>query len=250
MAIKRPDQRFDNIRSYCDSLNTNITALLKVHQRIANRNASVTKQHVEYGKLLSEWSALESSIGDLLQQAGHQMDRLGAQTDAILNEEEVAYIDQLKEYLYFTESLRAIVRKQNLRQWDLERAEENLSTKSKQKDELIKEVNIMESGEELPPPTGLKSVQSMIFGVETLEAKQVKVLTLEEQVKEAESSVSLAEKDGNIFMEQSLKDFERFKKQKVRDINEIMENYMRTQIKVNKLGLQQWQYMKEYFMSM
>lgn len=36
-------------------------------------------------------------------------------------------------------------------------------------------------------------------------------------------------------MEKSLKDFERFKKQKVRDINEIMENYIKTQIKVNKM---------------
>jgi len=250
LAIKKPDQRFDNIRNYCDSLNTNITALLKVQQRISNRNSSITKQHAEYGKLLSEWSALESDIGDLLQQAGHQMDRLAAQTDAVLNEEEVAYIDQLKEYLYFTESLRAIVRKQNLRQWDLEKAEENLSVKSKQKEELIKEIQIMENGDELPPPTGFKSVHSMIFGAETLEAKQVKVLTLEEQVKDAEIAVETTEKDGNVFMDKSLKDFERFKKQKVRDINEIVENYIKTQIKVNKLGLQQWQTMKEYFMSM
>lgn len=36
-------------------------------------------------------------------------------------------------------------------------------------------------------------------------------------------------------MDKSLKDFDRFKKQKVRDINEIQENYVKTQIKVNKL---------------
>lgn len=41
--------------------------------------------------------------------------------------------------------------------------------------------------------------------------------------------------DFSVFMEKSLKDFERFKKQKVRDINEIMENYIKTQIKVNKM---------------
>ena len=38
-----------------------------------------------------------------------------------------------------------------------------------------------------------------------------------------------------IFMDKSLKDIDRFKKQKVRDINEVMENYVKMQYKVNKL---------------
>lgn len=250
MIIKHNDKQFENIKSYCDSLNTNIAALLKVQQRISDRSAALTKRHSEYGKLLSEWSGMETEMGDVLQQAGHQMDRLAAQTTAILNEEEVAYTDQLKEYLYFTDSLRAIVRKQNLRQWELERGEESLSDKSRQKEELIKEIQILEEGGELPPPTGLKTVQKLIFGDETLEQKQVKVLTLEEATKEAETMVETAQVEVSEFTEKSLKDFERFKKQKVRDINEIMENYIKTQIKVNKLGLQQWQTMKEYFQSM
>ena len=251
MIIKSTDKQFENIKSYCESLNTNIAALLKVQQRLTDRSAALTKRHSEYGKLMSEWSGVEREMGDVLQQAGHQMDRLAAQTTSTLNEEEVAYTDQLKEYLYFTDSLRTMVRKQNLRQWELERGEESLSDKSRQKEELIREVQILENGGELPPPTtGLKTVQKLIFGDETLEQKQVKVLTLEDQMREAESSVEAAQVEVAGFTEKSLKDFERFKKQKVRDINEIMENYIKTQIKVNKLGVQQWQTMKEYFQSM
>lgn len=40
-------------------------------------------------------------------------------------------------------------------------------------------------------------------------------------------------------MDKSLKDFDRFKKQKVRDINEIMENYVKSQLKINKQVLYQ-----------
>jgi len=146
MAVKKPDQRYDRIRSYCDSLNTNITALLKIQQRISNRTASTMKQHAEYGKLFHEWSTIEKEMGDSMKQVAHQMERLASQTNVILGEEEVAYIDQLKEYLFFTDSLRAIVRKQNLRQWNLEKAEENLSMKSRQKDELIRDIQVLETG--------------------------------------------------------------------------------------------------------
>jgi len=38
----------------------------------------------------------------------------------------------------------------------------------------------------------------------------------------------------SVFMDKSVKDFDRFKKQKVRDINEIMENYVKSQLKINK----------------
>ncbi|XP_057294268.1 sorting nexin-4-like isoform X2 [Hydractinia symbiolongicarpus] len=251
MSIKKPDERFDNIRSYSESLNTNISSLLKVQQRISHRQQLILKQHTEYGKLFSEWSAIEDELGDILQQAGHQMDTLSSQTETVLNEEEVAYIDQLKEYLYFTESLKAIVRKQHLRHYDLEKAEEALSIKSKQKDELAKEITALENGEEVPQSGfTLKSVSNMLFGQDSLEAKQEKMLTLEEQVRDAEQTMKMAENDVNVFVEKSLKDFDRFKKQKVRDVNEIMENYVKTQIKANRNGIQQWQAMKEYFMSM
>ncbi|XP_047136152.1 sorting nexin-4 isoform X2 [Hydra vulgaris] len=251
MSIKKPDQRFDDIRSYSECLFSNITSLLKIQQKISARQQTILKQHIEFGKLFSEWSVIETEIGDSLQQAGHQMDRLGSQSESIYNEEQVAYIDQLKEYLYFTESLRAIVRKQYLKQFELERAEEALAAKSKQKEELAKEINATQNGTEAPTSGfTFKSVSNMLFGQDSMEVRQEKLLLLEEQVKEAEENLKMVSEEAEIFVEKSLKDIDRFKKQKVRDINEIMENYVKTQYKVNKLGLQQWQSMKEYFMQM
>lgn len=251
LSIKKPDQRFENIKNYADSLNTNINGILKIQQKMSAKQNAILKAHTEYGKLFSEWSAIEPEIGDTLQQAGHQMDRLSSNIEQILTEEEISYVDQLKEYLYFTESLRSVARKQALRQFDLERTEEQLSSKSKVKDELQSEVSAAESGEEPPAQAfSLKSVSTMLFGQDSLETKQEKLLTAEQQVKDAEETVKIAENDVNVFMDKSLKDFDRFKKQKVRDINEIMENYVKSQLKINKQGLQQWQQMREYFLNM
>lgn len=251
LSIKKPDQRFENIKNYAESLSTNISGILKIQQRLSEKQNSILKSHTDYGKLFSEWSAIEPEIGDVLQQAGHQMDRLSSNIESILSEEEISYVDQLKEYLYFTESLRSIVRKQNLRQHDLEKAEEHLSVKSKQRDEIARDVSAAESGEEVPA-TGftLKSVSTMLFGQESLEVRQEKLATAEEQVKNAEETCKIAENEVNVFMDKAINDFERFKKQKVRDVNEIMENYVKSQLKINKQGLQQWQQMREYFINM
>lgn len=54
----------------------------------------------------------------------------------------------------------------------------------------------LQSGEE-PPAQGftLKSMSSMIFGQESLETKQEKMTTINQQVKDAEELVKIAEND-------------------------------------------------------
>ena len=54
----------------------------------------------------------------------------------------------------------------------------------------------LQSGEE-PPAQGftLKSMSAMIFGQESLETKQEKMTTINQQVKDAEELVKIAEND-------------------------------------------------------
>eukprot|EP00063_Salmo_salar_P067314 XP_014042149.1 PREDICTED: sorting nexin-4-like isoform X3 [Salmo salar] len=83
----------------------------------------------------NEWSALEKEMGDGLQSAGHHMDAYAASVDDILEEEE-HYADQLKEYLFYAEALRAVCRKHELTQYELETASSDLISKKQQREEL------------------------------------------------------------------------------------------------------------------
>ena len=49
-----------------------------------------------------------------------------------ISDEEAAYVDQLREYLYFCDALKTVFQKYQLRQFDLERAEETLKKVSLQ----------------------------------------------------------------------------------------------------------------------
>merc|ERR1712227_1056968 len=141
--------------------------------------------------MFSEWSGIEGEMADSLQTGGQQLDRYSQQMTAVLEEEGTVYIDQLKEYLYFTESLRAIVKKQQQRQSELEKAEELLNTKVTSRNAVQQEVQAESSGEFVPPPPGfsIKGISTMIFGAETLEEKEEKLRDLGKQVDEAEEIV-------------------------------------------------------------
>uniref|UniRef100_A0A8C9LLV8 Sorting nexin 4 n=1 Tax=Piliocolobus tephrosceles TaxID=591936 RepID=A0A8C9LLV8_9PRIM len=102
--VKNPDKRFTDLKHYSDELQSVISHLLRVRARVADRLYGVYKVHGNYGRVFSEWSAIEKEMGDGLQSAGHHMDVYASSIDDILEDEE-HYADQLKEYLFYAEAL-------------------------------------------------------------------------------------------------------------------------------------------------
>ncbi|XP_040296226.1 sorting nexin-4 isoform X1 [Bufo bufo] len=133
--VKNPDKRFTELKHYSDELQSVVSHLLRVRARVADRLYGVYKVHGNYGRVFSEWSAIEKEMGDGLQSAGHHMDVYAASIDDILEEEE-HYADQLKEYLFYAEALRAVCRKHELMQYDLEMSALDLASKKQQSEEL------------------------------------------------------------------------------------------------------------------
>ncbi|PFX33178.1 sorting nexin-4-like isoform X1 [Stylophora pistillata] len=246
-SAKEPDRRFEDMKHYAENLGSNVAAMIKVRQRISDTIFSIHKQHATYGKIFSEWSSLEKEMGDDLQKSGHYMDRFAASVDEALVEDEMAFSEPLKEYLHFSDVLKGVASRQLLRQYDMEKAEETLTNKKTQRDELNTQKEALQSGH-TPPKSGgfsFKGLSSMIFGAETPEVLETKINNLDEQINDAEENVKTTKEEVRIFNEEALKDYEHFKKQEVRDLKEVLAAHIKTQIMICKLGMSTWQDMKD-----
>lgn len=62
--IKKPDERFEALKDYSNELNTHLQNLLKTRTRLAERYYTIYKLHANYGRVFSEWSAAEKTMGD------------------------------------------------------------------------------------------------------------------------------------------------------------------------------------------
>ncbi|XP_043930950.1 sorting nexin-4 isoform X2 [Protopterus annectens] len=249
--VKTPDKRFTDLKHYSDELQSVISHLLRVRARVADRLYGVYKVHGNYGRVFSEWSAIEKEMGDGLQSAGHHMDVLAspklcllshnalyaASVDDILEEEE-HYADQLKEYLFYAEALRAVCRKHELLQYELEMAALDLTSKKQQHEELATGVVRTFS---------LKGVTSKLFGQETPEQRDAKLKALEEQIQEGEEQLKTKNAECNEFVKNAWVDIERFKRQRNQDLKEALINYAIMQISMCKKGIQVWTNAKECF---
>ncbi|XP_073490619.1 sorting nexin-4 isoform X2 [Aquarana catesbeiana] len=238
--VKNPDKRFTELKHYSDELQSVVSHLLRVLARVADRLYGVYKVHGNYGRVFSEWSAIEKEMGDGLQSAGHHMDVYAASIDDILEEQE-HYADQLKEYLFYAEALRAVCRKHELMQYDLEMSALDLASKKQQCEELATGTVRTFS---------LKGVTNKLFGQETPEQREAKIKLLEEQIEEGEEQLKETNLESRDFVQKAWQEIERFKEQKNRDLKEALINYAVMQISMCKKGIQVWTNAKECFSKM
>ncbi|CAL8390575.1 unnamed protein product [Boreogadus saida] len=218
--VRNPDRRFVEMKHYSDELQSHTSQLLRARARVADRLYGVYKVHGNYGRVFSEWSVLEKQMGDGLQSAGHHMDAYAASIDDILEEAE-HYGDQLKEYLFYAEALRAVCRKHELSQYELELACQDLLSKKQQREELA---------------TGsvrtfsLKGMTSKLFGQEAPEQREARLHLLEEQISEGEQAVEERRSECQVHVGGAWVDVQRFRQQKDRDIREALIGYALMQI--------------------
>uniref|UniRef100_A0AAQ5ZUY8 PX domain-containing protein n=1 Tax=Amphiprion ocellaris TaxID=80972 RepID=A0AAQ5ZUY8_AMPOC len=208
--------------------------------KVADRLYGVYKVHGNYGRVFSEWSAIEKEMGDGLQSAGHHMDAYAASIDDILEEEE-HYADQLKEYLSYAEALRAVCRKHELAQFELEMASQDLISKKQQREELA--TGIVRT-------FSFKGMTNKLFGQEAPEQREAKLKLLEELITEGEETVKEKTVECEEHVERAWVDMQRFKEQKDKDLREALINYAVMQISMCKKGIQVWSNAKECFLKM
>ncbi|KAL1022274.1 hypothetical protein UPYG_G00024520 [Umbra pygmaea] len=238
--VKNPDKRFTEMRHYSDELQSITSHLLRVRARVADRLYGVYKVHGNYGRVFSEWSAIEKEMGDGLQSAGHHMDAYAASVDDILEEEE-HYADQLKEYLFYAEALRAVCRKHELIQYELETASSDLISKKQQREELA-------TG--MVRTFSFKGMTNKLFGQESPEQREARLSLLEDQIVEGEETVKEKTLESQEYVKCAWVDIQRFKEQKDRDLREALISYAIMQISLCKKGIQVWSNAKECFQKM
>uniref|UniRef100_A0A8C3GBI4 Sorting nexin 4 n=1 Tax=Cyclopterus lumpus TaxID=8103 RepID=A0A8C3GBI4_CYCLU len=238
--VKNPDKRFTALKHYSDELNSVISQLLRVRAKVADRLYGVYKVHGNYGRVFSEWSAIEKEMGDGLQSAGHHMDTFAASIDDILEEEE-HYADQLKEYLFYAEAVRSVCRKHELIQYELEMVAQDLVSKKQQKEELATGTVRVFS---------LKGMTSKLFGQESQEQRESRLAALEQSTREGEETLKERNTECQEFVRTAWEDIGRFKEQKDRDLREALISYAIMQISMCKKGIQVWSNAKECFNKM
>ncbi|XP_050539265.1 sorting nexin-4-like [Daktulosphaira vitifoliae] len=207
---KTSDGRFEAIKSYSNKLQGSINKVLSCRAKRAENLYNVDMLHSHYGKIFSELSAVDNDVGDAVQKTGHYMDSIASAITPALEDEEFI-MDQLKEYLAFTNSLHTLTRNHDLMHYNLD----NLNNMSNNKE--------------------TSGIMSRLFGYTSSAAGRdaAAIEALENRRIEAKS-------DYVDFVDKSLENYKMFENQKDKDLMKILKDYVTFQTKYAQKGLQTW----------
>lgn len=230
LRVKQIDPAFEEVKTYANELQTDISGVLKARAKLADRVYALYKIHSNYARIFKEWSAIEdASMAEALRKCSLEMDRFSGSIDGLMEEEEL-YAEQLKEYYNFGNSLKAIVKKHEALQYDVEYVENQLMSAHVEKKEV-------ESGATKFNFSGMKA---RLFGGDTPEQKETKLAKIEENIQKLDEDVETKKKMADNFSEKAKDQFLKFKHQKQVDLKEILTNYVILQIKMSKEAKVAW----------
>lgn len=174
IRLKRNNAHFEAIKDANVELQAALSSLLKARCRVAEKEYAVHKLHANYGRVFSEWSANEKEMGDPLQKTGHYLDSLASSIESALEDEELL-ADQLKEYLFYAQSVQNVCKNREVLQLKLEDSEENIANKNTERSKVQQ---------------GKLGIMSRLFGsVDTDEVRELKVSELDQQIQDGTVAV-------------------------------------------------------------
>lgn len=230
VRVKEYDPDFEQIRKYSRAIQGSLSHLLRIRAKAAWRIYNIHKMNSGYGKVFSEWSAIEKEMGDALQRIGHFFDSFASGSETYLEEEE-HIIDQLKEYWYFANALEEVCSKRDVLQLELEQTRESVKSKKAEKEKIAQ---------------GKSSIVSRILGsVDSEQTRAARISVLEQKIQDGEESIIQSEDILKDFKTRALADIETFQKKKVTDVTETLEDFIKLQIKMARKGLQTWSNIKD-----
>lgn len=64
LSVRGLNEQFEAIKDYANDLDTYLNGLLRARVKLAERVFVIHKLHANYGRVFSEWSVFEKTMGD------------------------------------------------------------------------------------------------------------------------------------------------------------------------------------------
>ncbi|XP_076367385.1 sorting nexin-4-like [Tachypleus tridentatus] len=231
--LRNHNRNVRETKVYGNELYLTLSNLLRVRTKLADREYAIHKLHENYGRVFSEWPTFEKQMANEFQSAGHYMDVYSVSISSLLDEEE-EFIDQIKEYTFFAESLKSVCNYLEMKQYETEEIEDIITSKRTEQ-ELAKNRK--------------HSLVSKVFGrsPDSESKYNSRFSELDLEIKDLEAEVHQVKEEEKDICHKALVDIARFQQQKVIDLKEALICYVVFRIKMFRQGLAVWKNIQETF---
>ncbi|KAJ8277996.1 hypothetical protein GJAV_G00082580 [Gymnothorax javanicus] len=143
-GVRSCPEEFNTVQEYVDAFSQKITSLERVAQRILKEQKEYLEELKECAPIYTLWSGSEEVLVDPLKSVAGCIDRCCGETEEQIKQLSEDLVPALHEYVLCAETLRAVLRRRDNFQADVEAKSEALANKMMEKDSLKEEIDKLE----------------------------------------------------------------------------------------------------------
>ncbi|RIA98635.1 hypothetical protein C1645_749410 [Glomus cerebriforme] len=234
--IKKPDERFIEIKENIDKIEENLQTIERLYFKIIKRQTDLEFDYREFGSSIVNLGKLETGIITQLESFGETTNKFADAWKQMSDREENEYLNQIREFLSYCHCVKNILKLRDQKQVDFEELSEYLQGALAEKESLLN------TGK---GSTGLSSFLrdkvDYIKNVDQEQAKKERLQKLDAKIAELKSEVESSNDISEKFSEEIVKEYEIFQTIKSVELKDSLLAYTDRHVEFYRQGLQLWE---------
>ncbi|CAG8601036.1 5027_t:CDS:10 [Funneliformis caledonium] len=234
--IKKPDERFVEIKESVDKLEENLQTIERLYFKIIKRQTDLDADYREFGASIVNLGQLETGISRQLEKFGEAINKFSDAWKQMTDQEDHEYLNQIREFLSYCHCIKNVLKLRDQKQVDFEELSEYLQGARTEKE------NILSTGKgSMGLSSFLREKVDYIKNIDQEQSKKERIQKLDAKInelsKEVESSNDISEK----FSDEVAREYEIFQNAKTVELKECLLAYTDRHVEFYRQGMQLWE---------
>ncbi|KAK4512097.1 uncharacterized protein ATC70_013340 [Mucor velutinosus] len=243
--LKKPDERFEEMKEQISKLEDNLNTVEKLYFRINKRQLDLQNDYANFANSIQGLSALETNITNSLYRFAETSKAYSKAMKDMTEVEEVQFLNEIHELLAYCHAAKDVLKARDQKQLDFEELSVYLHQTVQLRDRTqypgrkYNDRGMAAGG--LYISDYVTDKLNEVRGVNMERARREKLSKLELRVKELQDEVTRANDDSNGFSNQVIKEFEVFQKTKTLELKQGLLAYADCHIEFYQKGIAIWE---------
>ncbi|KAF7784070.1 hypothetical protein Agabi119p4_235 [Agaricus bisporus var. burnettii] len=246
--VKKPDERFLDMREGVDKFEDGLTHTERLYTRIRNRTSDgnpesgedLTADYHDLAVAVQGLGFLESGITDPLNHFSNTLLEFSALLRHTTHTTTDPLLNHIHSLLTYSHANRAVLKLRDQKQLDFEELSEYLSGVTAERDRLAAVISGHAGSTGLGIGAYLKDRVDALRGTDDDRSRVEKMRKLDSKIKELQDAVTTAHETSDAFSEETLREQLVFQHAKDAEMKDMLGNFAEGQIEFYKAAMEEW----------
>ncbi|KAI9261894.1 hypothetical protein EDC94DRAFT_659628 [Helicostylum pulchrum] len=234
--VKKPDEKFVDMKETIDKFSDNLNIVEKLYARIGKRQQELELNYSHFATSIRGLSALEENVDQPLRRFAEATEYYVDALKEMRKQEDLLFLNDIHELLNYCNSTKGKLHERDQKQVEFEELSNTLQTIMIEKDRILHPYKQHGGG------GGANIAELMTDKMNDHQrAKNERVFRLEARIKELEDSVAKANDDNNSYSNQMVKEYDIFESARQTELKQGLSAYADCHIDFYKKSISIWE---------